>query len=374
MSSKSRDFIADLLSLADVKINGDRPWDIQVHDERLYSRVLSGGSLALGESYMDAWWDVKSLDQFFYRILGADLDQKVRGFKNIVWLGLRAVVTNMQAKRRAYNIGEKHYDIGNDLYQAMLDKRMNYSCAYWTGAENLDGAQEAKLELSCRKLGLEPGLSVLDIGCGWGAFARYAAEKHGARVTGITVSKEQVALANQLCRGLPVEIRLQDYRSLDGRFDRLVSIGMIEHVGYKNYRTYMKIANRILADDGLFLLQTIGSSTSGIRGDAWMDKYIFPDGMLPSPAYLTKAAEGLFVLEDWHSFGTHYDKTLMAWHANFVGNWDKISRNPKYDQRFFRMWGYYLLSCAGAFRARKNQLWQIVFSKKGVPGGYESRR
>jgi cyclopropane-fatty-acyl-phospholipid synthase len=374
MSSKSRDFIADLLSLADVKINGDRPWDIQVHDERLYSRVLSGGSLALGESYMDAWWDVKSLDQFFYRILGADLDQKVRGFKNIVWLGLRAVVTNMQAKRRAYNIGEKHYDIGNDLYQAMLDKRMNYSCAYWTGAENLDGAQEAKLELSCRKLGLEPGLSVLDIGCGWGAFARYAAEKHGARVTGITVSKEQVALANQLCRGLPVEIRLQDYRSLDGRFDRLVSIGMIEHVGYKNYRTYMKIANRILADDGLVLLQTIGSSTSGIRGDAWMDKYIFPDGMLPSPAYLTKAAEGLFVLEDWHSFGTHYDKTLMAWHANFVGNWDKISRNPKYDQRFFRMWGYYLLSCAGAFRARKNQLWQIVFSKKGVPGGYESRR
>jgi cyclopropane-fatty-acyl-phospholipid synthase len=374
MSSKSRDFIADLLSLADVKINGDRPWDIQVHDERLYSRVLSGGSLALGESYMDGWWDVKSLDQFFYRILGADLDQKVRGFKNIVWLGLRAVVTNMQAKRRAYNIGEKHYDIGNDLYQAMLDKRMNYSCAYWTGAENLDGAQEAKLELSCRKLGLEPGLSVLDIGCGWGAFARYAAEKHGARVTGITVSKEQVALANQLCRGLPVEIRLQDYRSLDGRFDRLVSIGMIEHVGYKNYRTYMKIANRILADDGLFLLQTIGSSTSGIRGDAWMDKYIFPDGMLPSPAYLTKAAEGLFVLEDWHSFGTHYDKTLMAWHANFVGNWDKISRNPKYDQRFFRMWGYYLLSCAGAFRARKNQLWQIVFSKKGVPGGYESRR
>jgi cyclopropane-fatty-acyl-phospholipid synthase len=323
---------------------------------------------------MDGWWDVEALDQFFYRILGADLDQKVRGFKNIVWLGLRAVVTNMQAKRRAYNIGEKHYDIGNDLYQAMLDKRMNYSCAYWAEAENLDDAQEAKLELSCLKLGLKPGLSVLDIGCGWGAFARHAAEKHGARVTGITVSKEQVALAGKLCQGLPVDIRLKDYRSLDGRFDRVVSIGMIEHVGYKNYRTYLKIVNRSLADDGLFLLQTIGSSTSEIRGDAWMDKYIFPDGMLPSPAYLTKAAEGLFVLEDWHNFGTHYDRTLMAWHANFVENWEKISRNPKYDQRFFRMWSYYLLSCAGAFRARKNQLWQIVCSKKGVPGGYESRR
>jgi cyclopropane-fatty-acyl-phospholipid synthase len=374
MSSKSRDFIADLLSLADVKINGDRPWDIQVHDERLCSRVLSGGSLALGESYMDGWWDARALDQFFYRILGADLDQKVKGIKNIVWLGLKAMALNMQAKRRAYNIGEKHYDIGNDLYQAMLDKRMNYSCAYWKQAENLDDAQEAKLELSCRKLGLGPGMSVLDIGCGWGAFAGYAAEKHGAKVTGITVSREQVALASRICQGLPVDIRLEDYRSLEGRYDRIVSIGMIEHVGYKNYRTYMKIANRCLADDGLFLLQTIGSSTSGIRGDAWMDKYIFPDGMLPSPAYLTKAAEGLFVLEDWHNFGTHYDRTLMAWHANFVGNWEKIRRNPKYDDRFFRMWNYYLLSCAGAFRARKNQLWQIVLSKNGVPGGYQSLR
>ncbi len=374
MSPKSKDFVAGLLSLADVKINSSRPWDIQVHDDRLYSRVLSGGSLALGESYMDGWWDAESLDQFFCQVLKAELDKKITGFKNVLWLGIRALVMNMQGKKRASNIGEKHYDIGNDLYQSMLDKRMNYSCAYWSNSTNLDDAQESKLELCCKKLRLKPALSVLDIGCGWGAFAQYAAEKYGVKVIGITVSKEQVALAKQMCKGLPVEIKLQDYRSLNGQFDRVVSIGMIEHVGYKNYRTYMKIVNNSLADNGLFLLQTIGSNTSGISGEPWMDKYIFPDGMLPSPAYLTKAIEGFFVLEDWHNFGMDYDKTLMAWHSNFVRNWEKISQNKKYNERFYRMWNYYLLSCAGGFRARKNQLWQIVLSKKGVPGGYESIR
>lgn len=374
MSHQSKDFVADLLSLADVKIDGQRPWDIHVHDERLYSRVLSGGSLALGESYMDGWWDSESLDQFFFQVLKSDLDKKIIKLKNVLWLGVKAIVLNMQRRKRAYHIGEKHYDIGNDLYQSMLDKRMNYSCAYWSNSTNLDDAQEAKLELCCKKLGLKPGMTVLDIGCGWGAFAKYAAEKYGAKVTGITVSKEQVALAKEMCEGLPVEIKLQDYRGLDGQFSHIVSIGMIEHVGYKNYRTYMKTAHKCLADDGLFLLQTIGASTSRISGEPWMDKYIFPDGMLPSPADITKAAEGLFVLEDWHNFGMHYDKTLLAWHSNFVGNWEKISQNKKYDERFYRMWTYYLLSCAGAFRARRNQLWQIVLAKKGVPGGYKSVR
>jgi len=374
MSGTSRDIIAGLLSAADIEIGGAREWDIQVHDDRFYRRVLSGGSLALGESYMDGWWDCEVLDQFFCRILGAGLDKRVKGLKNVLWLGFRAWVTNMQGKRRAYNIGEKHYDLGNDLYQAMLDRRLNYSCAYWNGARDLDEAQEAKLELSCRKLGLEPGMSVLDIGCGWGAFAGYAAEKYGVKVTGITVSREQVALGRKMCLGLPVDIKLQDYRDLSGRFDRIISIGMIEHVGFKNYRTYMDVVDRCLAGDGLFLLQTIGNNTSGRRGDPWMDKYIFPDGMLPSPAYLARAAEGLFVTEDWHNFGTHYDRTLMAWQANFVRNWDRLSRDGKYDGRFYRMWTYYLLSCAGAFRARKSQLWQIMLSKNGVRGGYVSVR
>ena len=362
-----------LLSLADVQINGGRPWDIQIHDERFYQRVLNQGALGLGESYMDGWWEVKNPDQFIYKLISAHLNEKVKGLP-MLWIVVQAKLLNLQKKSKAYKIGERHYDIGNDLYTSMLDKRMNYSCAYWKDAENLDQAQEAKLELTCQKLKLEPGMKVLDIGCGWGGFAKYAAQKYKAEVIGITVSKEQVKLAKEICSGLPVEIRLQDYRSLDETFDRIVSIGMIEHVGYKNYRIYMEVVHRCLTDDGLFLLQTIGNNISTVIGDSWTNKYIFPDGMLPSPAHITMAIEGLFVMEDWHNFGTDYDKTLMAWYEKFNKNWDRIKQNRKYDQRFYRMWKYYLLSCAGAFRARSNQLWQIVFSKKGVPGGYESVR
>ncbi len=362
-----------LLGLADVKINGDRPWDIQVHDERLYQRVLSQGSLGLGESYMDGWWDSKNIDQLTQRVLMADLKDKVKGIPVLI-IFLKAKLSNLQRKSRAYNIGEAHYDIGNGLYTRMLDKRMNYSCGYWKDAKNLDQAQENKLELICKKLGLEKGMSVLDIGCGWGGFVKYAAEKHGVKAVGITVSKEQVDYAREDCKGLDVKIKLEDYRNLKDKFDRVVSVGMIEHVGYKNYRTFMNVVDNCLKDDGLFLLHTIGGNKSGVIGEPWMHKYIFPDGMLPSPVQISKAIEGLFMIEDWHNFGADYDKTLMAWHANFNKNWPEIKKNPKYDERFFRMWNYYILTCAGGFRARHNQLWQIVLSKKGVPGGHESVR
>jgi cyclopropane-fatty-acyl-phospholipid synthase len=255
----------------------------------------------------------------------------------------------------------------------MLDKRMNYSCAYWKGARTLNKAQENKLELICKKLYLKPGMKVLDIGCGWGAFAKYAAEKYGVEVVGITVSKEQVALAKELCTDLPVEFRLQDYRDVNEKFDRVVSVGMIEHVGYRNYRDYFKVAERCLNDDGLFLLHTIGEVRSVKNINAFTHKYIFPNGMLPSIAQLAKAAEGLFLIEDLHNFGADYDKTLMAWYENFKNSWAEIK--DQYDERFYRMWSYFLLSSAGGFRARNtNQLWQIVLSKKGVSGGYLSFR
>ncbi|NIM10694.1 MAG: cyclopropane fatty acyl phospholipid synthase [Candidatus Aminicenantes bacterium] len=372
MANSFKKTAVELLAAADVKINGSRPWDIRVFDERFYQRALSQGTLGLGESYMDNWWDAESLDQFFYQVLNAELQKKIKGFPRL-WIAVKAVLLNLQRRSKAYKIGEKHYDIGNDLYTLMLDKRMNYSGAYWKDAKNLDQAQEAKLDLICKKLGLKPGMSVLDIGSGWGGFAKYAAEKYNVKVVGITVSKEQVKLAREICNGLPVDIRLQDYRNLEGKFDRIVSIGMIEHVGYKNYRIYMKVVYDCLHEDGLFLLQTIGSNKSEVIGDAWMDKYIFPDGMLPSPAHITKAVEGLFIMEDWHNFGADYDKTLMAWYSNFEKNWDTIKQNKKYDERFYRMWKYYLLSCAGSFRARNIQLWQIVFSRKGIPGGYTHR-
>ena len=369
---KLRKTAEGLLSLAGIEINGTHPWDIHVHNDNFYRRVLTQGSLGLGESYMDAWWDCEKLDQFFCRIVRANLEDKVKGNWRLFLRVLAARIFNLQSKARAFQIGEKHYDLGNDIFENMLDKRMVYSCAYWKNAHTLDEAQENKLDLVCRKIGLQPGMRILDIGCGWGSFAKYAAEKYGATVVGITVSKEQVALGRNLCRGLPVEIRLQDYRDIDESFDHIVSLGMFEHVGYKNYKIYMKCVHKCLKDDGLFLLHTIGGNESVVAPEPWIHKYIFPNSLLPSIKQIGAAIEGLFVIEDWHNFSVDYDRTLMAWHRNFENSWDTIKLH--YDERFYRMWRYFLLSNAGSFRARKDQLWQIVLSKRGVLGGYTSIR
>ena len=360
---KAEEIVQGLLSEAGVEINGKNPWDIQVHDDRLYQRLLSEAGLGLGESYMDGWWDCEALDEFISRILKVQLDIKVKGnWKTLLYI-LKTKLFNRQKKSRANIVGEQHYDLGNDLYQAMLDKRLNYTSAYWKNAKNLDQAQQAKLDLVCQKIELEKGMTVLELGCGWGSFARYAAEKYGAHVVGINVSREQVELGRELCKGLPVELRLQDYREVDGKYDRVISIGIMEHVGYKNYRTYMEVADRCLKDDGIAFIHTIGGNISTTYVNAWTDKYIFPNGMLPSIAQLAKAMEGLFVMEDWHNFGPDYDKTLMAWYHNFENSWDKLK--DKYGDRFFRMWRYYLLSSAGGFRSRSQQLWQIVMTKPG---------
>ena len=368
---RDRKWVEGLLGLADVRVNGDRPWDMRVADGRVFGRILREGTLGLGEAYVDGWWDAPKLDEFFHKVIAADLKRKVGLSWPLVKTVIRAAFLNLQSYRRAFEIGERHYDNGNDLYQAMLDKRMTYTCGYWSGkpkAGTLDEAQEAKLDLVCRKLGLKAGEHVLDIGCGWGSFAKFAAERYGARVTGITVSREQAELGREMCKGLPVELRLEDYREVRGKFDHVVSLGMFEHVGKKNYRAFMKIVDRCLAEGGLFLLHTIGSKRSVNSTDPWIGKYIFPNGMLPSMKQIAKAAEGLFVMEDWHNFGADYDPTLMAWFRNFEKAWPSL--RGKYGERFHRMWKYYLLSCAGAFRARHIQLWQMVFSKKGVSGGY----
>ncbi|MEX6503687.1 cyclopropane fatty acyl phospholipid synthase [Pseudomonas zhanjiangensis] len=368
----ARDKIQSLLQLAGISLDGQQPWDLQVHDARLYERVLSQGTLGLGEAYMDGWWDCQCLDQFVFRALRAGLRERVGVSAYEAWLALRGVVANLQSKARASIVGEHHYDLGNQLYRCMLDSHMTYTCGYWRTAEDLEHAQQDKLDLVCRKLDLQAGQRVLDIGCGWGSFAEFAARRYGAEVVGITISQEQAELAQRRCADLPVEIRLADYRTLDESFDHVVSLGMFEHVGWKNYRTYMQVVRRCLSDHGLFLLHTIGSNQSGVHGDPWMDKYIFPNGDLPSIAQIGKAIEPDWVMEDWHNFGADYDRTLMAWHANFEQHWEQLAVD--YDLRFQRMWRYYLLSCAGAFRARKNQLWQIVLSKHGVHGGYRSLR
>lgn len=357
--------------MADVRLNGGRRWDMQVHDERLYRRILAGGSLAAGEAYMDGWWDCEALDELFERLVRARLGEKIKA-RDWWWDALVARIFNLQKPSRAFQIGKRHYDTGNDLFRIMLDERMIYSCGYWADASSVDEAQEAKLDLVCRKLQLKPGMKVLDIGCGWGGAARFAAERYSVEVVGITVSEQQAYFAREYCRGLPVDIRLQDYRDMNEKFDRIFSIGMFEHVGYKNYRIYMKKVRELLKPEGLFLLHTIGGNSSVTRNDPWIAKHIFPNSMLPSARQITAAAEDLFVMEDWHNFGVDYDKTLMAWHHNFEKGWPLLKE--QYDERFYRMWHYYLLMCAGAFRARSNQLWQLVLSPEGIKSGYVAPR
>ena|SRR5579872_4433152 len=365
-------YAIELLKSSGIHLNGENPWDIQIYNHNFYNHVLKYGSLGLGQSYLNRWWECKKLDQFFEKIIRADLENKIKSNKWALFkLGLLKII-NLQTKIRSLEVGKKHYDLGNNLFECMLDIRMNYTCGYWKNATNLEDAQRDKLELSCQKLMLKPGMRILDIGCGFGALAKYAAEKYNVNVVGITISKEQYEYAQKNCENLPIEIRFQDYRDVNEKFDRVVSLGMFEHVGQKNYRTYMKIVHQCLNNDGIFLLHTIGNNTSNISGDEWITKYIFPNSMIPSIAQIGKSYEGLFVMEDLHNFGADYDKTLMSWYSNFEQNWSKLKN--QYDDRFYRMWRYYLLSCAGLFRARHAQLWQIVFSKQGLKGGYQTPR
>lgn len=366
--------LQELAAIARIHFDGKAPWDIQVKDPAVYERILTKGSLGFGEAYMEELWDAEALDELFTRILQFDLDQKLTGWTKVRLLGevLRQSLFNLQSTRRAFQVGEQHYDIGNDVFKAMLDRSMNYSCGYWLHADNLDQAQHDKMDLICRKLELKPGEHLLEIGCGWGSLARHAAKYFGVSVTGITVSREQQQLAQERCTGLPVHIELMDYRELQGQYDKLVSVGMFEHVGPKNYRAYFETATRLMKDDGLFLLHSIGIHASSRTVDPWIDKYIFPNGKLPSAREITSAFDKHFLIEDWHNFGQDYDRTLMAWWKNFDNAWPQLA--SKYDRRFYRMWKYYLMSCAGFFRSRQGQLWQLVLSKRARNVMYRSMR
>ncbi len=366
-----------MLAEAGVTVNGNSPYDIKVHDDRLYRRIARDHTIAAGESYVDGWWDCERLDEAFHRLLGRGLDQRLYS-PFFLWRIVRNAVFNQQTREKSKAVAKTHYNLGNDFYQAMLGESMAYTCAYWDQAETLDSAQFAKYDLVCRKLDLRPGNKVLEIGSGFGGLAKYMAERYGCEVVAISISEEPIKFSRALCSGLPVQIHLCDYRDVsvynpEGTvFDKVVSVGVCEHVGYKNYRTLMQIVRSQLKESGLFLLHTIGGNVSKNYTAPWIDRYIFPHGMLPSLKQLGSSMENLFVVEELHNFGADYDKTLMAWHANFTAEWDRFSE--RFGERFYRMWCYYLLSCAGGFRARAMQLWELVLSPNGVPQGYKTVR
>ena len=362
-ASDAEAIVRELFELAGITIDGTSPGDVRVHDPRFYARVIRDASIGFGESYMEEWWETDALDVTIDKIMRANLKQKITGSWRMRALTLKAVLLNLQAKARAGASVQAHYDIGNDLYTRMLDPRMVYTCAYWKDARTLTEAQEAKLDLVCRKAGLEPGMRVLDLGCGWGGFASWAAEKYGCTVLGVTLSRDQVSLGGQLWQHLPVELRLCDYRDVEGTFDRVVSIGMMEHVGPKNHRDMMRTIDRCLAPDGVAVVHTIANNRSLRHGTPFIEKYIFPNAVAPSLAQIGRAVEGLFVVEDLHNIGPDYDPTLMAWWHNFDRSYAEIA--GQYDRKFYLMWKFYLLAAAGASRARDGQLFQVVLSKTG---------
>ena len=364
---KARDVCMELVASAGITVGGPEPWDVKINDERIWTRLLRDGSLGGGEAYVDGWWDSPAVDQTIHRLQKVKAIDTLRENWMFVLHILKARVLNLQTMRRAFGSGQHHYDIGNDLYEAMLDRRMLYTCALWSsGARTLEEAQDAKLELVCKKIGLteRTGMRVLDLGCGWGGFAAYAAERYGANVVGLTVSKEQVRFAKEHYAALPIDIRLDDYRNATGSYDAVVSIGLMEHVGPKNYRGYFELVDRLLAPDGVAFVHTIGGNVARAHIDPWIDKYIFPNSALPSLAQLVTAMEGVFVCEDIHNIGEDYDATLMAWFERFDAAWPTL--RAKYDERFYRMWKFYLLASAGSFRSRAQQLFQIVMTRRGT--------
>jgi len=367
----AKERITKIFHDAGITVQGKNKWDIRIRDERFYNRILLKWSLGFGESFMDGWWDTEALDQLIYRLHMSKIDNKNNDLPGKIEM-CKAKILNQQTKIRAQKVAHVHYDLGNDMYSKMLGPTMQYTCAFWNQAKTLDAAQENKLDLICKKLHLQKGEKVLELGCGWGGFAKFAAENYGVEVDAYNISKEQVEYARKRNEGLPVTIHLADYRDAQGTYDKVAAIGLCEHVGYKNYVSLMEVAHRSLKTHGLFLLHSIANNFSTTHCDPWFNKYIFPNGMLPSVKQLGETMEGLFILEDWHNFGPDYDRTLMAWYHNFDLHWPLYQK--KYGTRFYRMWKYYLLSLAGAFRARRIQLWQVVMSKDGIPGGYESIR
>lgn len=378
--------IQELAEQCGMRIDGSNPWDPQVKDERFYNRVFAHGSIGLGESYMEGWWDCERLDEFFYKVTLLHVRNLLDNPFRYLATWLEALFLNRQSRNRSKKVIDVHYNLSNAMYRAMLGESMAYTCGYWKNAKTLDEAQYAKYDLICQKLRLKPGERVLELGCGWGGFAQYASEKYGVHLVSVNISEEQIKFARETFKGA-AEFHLCDYRDRQAynptgeKFDKAVSIGMCEHVGVKNYRSWLQLVAYQLKDHGMFLLHSIGSHQYDVEVDPWMNKYIFPNSTLPSPRSLGSAIDNVLNIEDWHDFGVDYHTTLMEWFKNFDADWQAHRQVPNRmkltgmnQETFYRMWKYYLMSVAGGFRSRYISLWQLVLSKKGILGGYPSIR
>lgn len=351
-----------------------------VHDPQFFVRALSGADIGIGESYMAGDWtspDLVALVRLCVR------NVRLLDANNKFFSGIRALAARLRHRLRSNTLkGSRknisaHYDLGNDFYELMLDESMLYSCAHFENSEDaLHLAQKRKLELICGKLKIVPGDSILEIGCGWGAFAMHAAQRYGAHVTAVTISQAQFEYAAALLartdvRPGSVKLLLQDYRHLQGQFDKIVSIEMFEAVGFANYDKYFSACDRLLKPDGAMLLQTITLPEQEVRAyrqrTDWIQTYIFPGSELASVSEITRSLARTTQLALTHieTLGLHYAQTLAAWRQRFFQNLDAVQQQG-FDERFIRMWDFYLAWCEGAFRERYINLAQIVLAKHGT--------
>ncbi|PIR84028.1 hypothetical protein COU18_01310 [Candidatus Kaiserbacteria bacterium CG10_big_fil_rev_8_21_14_0_10_51_14] len=384
MQTKQGKYVEELLATAGVTIGTHPLCDIQVRDEGVIPRLIAGGDLAIAEAYMYRKWTTDDLFEILYKVFTSEIEGHLRRNK---WATLkllfRSLVANPNAIWRSRRAAAKAYDLPDPLYEYMLEGG-DYSChRYITGKESLAEAREIKWRGLAAKMHLEPGMRVIEIGCGEGGFAAWLAETFDVEVVAVTNSRRHAERARERCKGLRVTVLLADYRHLPPMqlFDRAVSVGMLEHVGTKNLRRFMRIVCELLLPRGIFVCHYICGSG---RLNAFLRKYVFPDGVVPPMWMVECAAYPYFrAAEDWENFGWDYHLTLLQWYRNCVKHRAKIESEcgeilakifGSFD-RFWRVWvEFYLLGTAARFKARKISVGQAVYVKGGTEGVYHTSR
>lgn len=351
-------------------LGDDRPLiDWYIHQPGALGRIVRNPELALGETYMEGAWDVgEGQLSAFLGLLMRNVPQPQPGSPWHSVENLLHTLHTWNPIRRSYRNVAHHYDLDEWLFRQFLDQDMQYSCAYFQEPDiSLEEAQRAKCRHILHKLQLRPGQRVLDIGCGWGGLALYLAERAGVQVTGLTLSKEQLRVARLRAkeRGLDGKVRflLEDYRQHEGRYDRISSVGMFEHVGQPHYRRYFETVHKLLADDGIALIHTIGRQRRDSATNPWIRRYIFPGGAIPALSEIDEALKPTtLITTDVEVLRLHYAYTLAAWQNRFRKARTRIAE--RLGERFCRMWEFYLAGCENAFRWRDLVVFQIQLAKQ----------